>query len=359
MDNCSSERIPNCIVLPSPESQPQPPNNASVKAAYIEKPGPANSIVYGDLPKPEPKGSQVLVKVGAVALNPVDTYVRGGLVEMDLPLPFIVGCDFAGVIEAVGPEVTMLSPGARVWGSNQGLLGRQGTFAEYLVVDECWAYPTPANVSDEDAAAISLVGITAHLGLVQRAQIQPGETVCVNGGSGGVGSTVIQMARAIGCRVLTTAGSAEKVKACESLGAERAINYREANVGEELRRMAPAGVNVWWETTRDPDLDLAVNALTARGRLILIAGREARPPFPVGPFYVKGCSMHGFVMFSEHPDAQRDAADDLNRWLQEGLIKPCIDRVMPLSETAEAHQVQEDATINKSGLISGKIVLKP
>lgn len=330
-----------------------------MKAAYIEHPGPAESIIYGDLPRPSPTGTQVLVKVGAVAINPVDTYVRSGLVKMDLPFPFIVGCDFAGVVEETGPDVNFLSPGDRVWGSNQGLLGRQGTFAEYVVVDECWAYPTPDGVADDTVAAISLVGITAHLGLVQRAQLQPGETVCVNGGSGGVGSTVIQMARALGARVIATAGSAEKVAACRSLGAEHAINYREEKLDEALKKVAPAGVNVWWETTRDPDLDLAVGALTGRGRLILMAGREARPPFPVGPFYVKGCSMHGFVMFTEHPDVQRDAAEDINRWLQEGKLIPRIDRVLPLEAAAEAHRLQEDSTIHHSGLLSGKIVLQP
>ncbi|MCP5515724.1 MAG: NADPH:quinone reductase [Verrucomicrobiales bacterium] len=330
-----------------------------MKAAYIERTGPADTIVYGDLPRPNPTGSQVLVKVRAVALNPVDTYVRSGMVKMDLPFPFIVGCDFAGVVEEVGPDVSLLSPGDRVWGSNQGLLGRQGTFAEYVVVDECWAYPTPDGVSDETVAALSLVGITAHLGLVQRAQLQSGETICVNGGSGGVGSTVIQMARALGARVIATAGSAEKLAACRALGAEHAINYREENVAEALRKVAPAGVNVWWETTREPDFDLAVGALTGRGRLILMAGRDARPPLPVGPFYVKGCAMHGFVMFMEHPDAQRDAAEDINRWLQEGRLTPRIDRVLPLAETAAAHQLQEDATIHHSGLLSGKIVLQP
>jgi len=217
-----------------------------MKAAFIHQVGPAENLTYGDLPQPEPTGRQVLVRTGAVDVNPVDTYVRSGLVQMDLPLPFIVGCDVAGTVEALGPEATRFSVGDRVWGSNQGLLGRQGTFAEYVVIDECWLYPTPEGVSDEDAAAISLVGITAHLGLVQRAQVRPGETVFVNGGSGGVGSTVIQMARALGARVIATAGSPEKVAACEALGAARAINYRTENVAEILRHAAPTGVNIWW-----------------------------------------------------------------------------------------------------------------
>jgi NADPH:quinone reductase len=330
-----------------------------MKAAFIEKPGPADTIHYADFPTPEPKGSQVLVRVGAVAVNPVDTYIRGGMIPMDLPLPFIVGCDLAGTVEAVGPAAKRFKVGDRVWGSNQGLLGRQGTFAEFAAVDECWLYPTPEGVSDENAAAISLVGITAHLGLVRDAKLHKGESIFVNGGSGGVGSTVVQMAKAMGARVIATAGSDAKVQTCRELGADVAVNYKTQDVAAEIKKAAPAGVNVWWETLREPDFELAVGALAARGRLVVMAGREARPAFPVGPFYVKCCSMHGFVMFLATPDEQRACSVDINRWLAEGKLKPKIDRVMPLAESAAAHQLQEDNTIRKAGTLSGKIVLKP
>lgn len=330
-----------------------------MKAAFIRATGPASNLEFSELPRPVPAPHQLLIRVDAVSVNPIDTYIRSGLVPMQLPQPFIVGCDFAGVVEAVGGEVSSFKAGDRVWGSNQGLLGRQGTFAEYIAVDECFAYRTPAGVANDAAAASALVGITAHLGLVREAKLRPHETIFVNGGSGGVGSTVIQMAKALGARVFACAGSDEKVAACRALGAEAAFNYRTQKVGEELKKVAPAGVNVWWETTREPDFDLAVGALAARGRMILMAGREARPPFPVGPFYVKGCALHGFVMFLATPDEQRHCADDINRWLAEGKLKAKIDRVLPLSEAATAHQLQEEATIKRSGAIAGKIVLKP
>ena len=330
-----------------------------MKAAYINKTGPPENILYGDLPAPKPGPTQCLVKVSAVALNPVDTYIRAGMIQMPLPAPFIVGCDLAGTVAEIGPGVTRFEPGDRVWGSNQGLLGRQGTFAEYCAVDECWLYPTPYDVTDEQAAASALVGITAHLGLVRDAKLEKGETIFVHGGSGGVGSTVVQMAKAIGARVVATAGSAKKVELCRQLGADFVINYKTQNVEVELKSIAPAGVNVWWETLREPNFDLAVGALSARGRMIVIAGREARPSFPVGPFYVKGCSLHGFVMFMASPKEQHDAADDINRWLAEGKLKANIDRVMPLSQAAMAHRLQEESTIGHSGALAGKIVLKP
>jgi NADPH:quinone reductase len=330
-----------------------------MKAAFINQTGPAESIIFGELAKPSPTGKQVLVKVGAVDVNPIDTYVRSGMVAMTLPVPYIVGCDLAGTVEATGPEAKRFRPGDRVWGSNQGLMGRQGTFAEYAAVDEEWLYPTPANVDDEHAAAISLVGITAHLGVVRDAKLRSGEILFVNGGSGGVGSTVVQMAKIIGARVIATAGSEAKCERVRQLGADLAINYRTENVDERIREFAPDGVHVWWETLREPDFDRTVSLLATRGRMVLMAGREARPVFPVGPFYVKGCSLFGFAMFNATPEEQRQAADDINRWLADGKLRCNIDRVLPLSETAQAHKLQEESTLQKSGALSGKLVLKP
>ena len=330
-----------------------------MKAAYITEPGAAKSIVYGDLSEPVSAGSQVLVKVGAVSVNPIDTYIRSGMVKMPLPSPFIVGCDLAGTVEAVGPDAKLFKVGDRVWGSNQGLMGRQGTFAEYAAVDECWLYPTPNNIDDEHAAAIALVGITAHLGLVRHAKLQTGEVLFVNGGSGGVGSTVVQMAKAIGARVIATAGTEDKCAKVRKLGADLAINYKTENVDERIRQFAPDGVNVWWETLREPDFDRTVSLLAPRGRMILMAGREARPVFPVGPFYVKGCSLHGFAMFNATPDEQRRASEDIHRWLAAGQLRCNIDRILPLSETAQAHKLQEDNTIHQSGTLAGKLVLNP
>jgi len=330
-----------------------------MKAAFIEQPGPPAVIQYGEVPKPQPAAGQVLVRVSAVSVNPIDTYIRGGLIKADLPKPFIIGCDLAGVVEAVGSGAAIFRPGDRVWGSNQGLMGRQGTFAEFAAVDEQWLYHTPKNMRDEDVAAIALVGITAHLGLVNRAHLQPGETLFVNGGTGGVGSAVLQMAKAMGARVITTAGTENKVAQCKAAGADLAINYKTGDVDAEVRKFAPDGVNVWWETLREPDFDRTVALLAPRGRMILMAGREARPMFPVGPFYVKGCSLFGFAMFNSTATEQRACADDINRWLDAGLLKPRIAREMKLSEAAAAHQLQEENTLQKAGTLAGKIVLTP
>lgn len=331
----------------------------TMKAAFITECGPAQNIQYGEIDKPSVTESQVLVKVGAVSLNPVDTYIRNGANYWELPNPFVVGCDLAGTVEAIGDEVTQFQVGDRVWGTNQGLLGRQGTFAEYCSVDQEWLYGTPDDVSDNDAAACSLVGVTAHLGLFRDARIQAGETIFVHGGTGGVGAMVLQMAKAAGARVIATAGSEEKAERCRQLGADVVINYKTENELEAILAAAPEGVDVFWETLREPNLEDIVSVMKERGRIVIMAGRDARPDFPVGPFYVKCLQLFGFVMFKASADELRACSEDINRWLSSGALKAQISQVLPLSEAANAHQLQEDNTLGMQGSIAGKIVLTP
>jgi NADPH2:quinone reductase len=330
-----------------------------MKAAYITRTGPPEVITVGDLPAPKPGPAQCLVKVAAVDVNPIDTYVRSGMIPAKLDFPFILGRDLAGVVAEAGTEVKHFKVGDRVWASNQGSFGRPGTFAEFAAVDECWLNPIPDNASFEDAVALSLVGITAHLGLVRLARLYPGDVLFVNGGTGGVGSAVLQMGKILGARVITTASNDEKAAACRALGADLVINYKTADVAAAVKPFAPHGVNVWFETLREPDFERTVPLLAMRARMIVMAGRDAKPAFPVGPFYVTDCSLHGFAMFNASAEEQRPAATDLNRWLAEGRLKARIDRVLPLSEAAQAHRLQEESTIHKSGALAGKIVLQP
>lgn len=331
-----------------------------MKAAYLEKTGAPDVIQYGEQPKPVPKAGEALVKVAVAGLNPIDTYIRAGMVKMDLPMPFIPGCDLAGTVEAVGAGVKQFKPGDRVWCSNQGLLGRQGTFAEYAAVEERWLYPLPAGVAETDAAAAALVGITAHLGLFRCGKLQPGETVFVNGGTGGVGSMVVQMARAVNARVITTVGSAEKADLCKRWGADLVINYRTDDVAAKIQSFtAGKGVNVWFETQRDPDFVRTVSLLAPRGRIIVIAGRQAQPILPVGPFYAKDCTLLGFAMFNATAEEQKVCAADINRWLAERKLQAPIGKTMKLQEAAEAHRFLEVNTLHKAGTLTGKIVLVP
>jgi NADPH:quinone reductase len=328
-----------------------------MKAAYITSTGGPEAIQHGELPPPICTDDSVLVRIRAVSVNPIDTYIRGGANYWPLPSPYIIGCDFAGEVVAYGSQVKGVAVGQRVWGSNQGLMGRQGTFSEFAAIEPKWLYHSPEAISDRELAAISLVGITAHLGLFDRARLQPGETIFVRGGTGGVGAMVLQMAKAAGARVIATAGNEEKAARCKQLGADAVIEHQTQDVAEALKQIAPGGVDVFWETLREPDFDFAVGALAPNGRMVLMAGRDARPNFPVGPFYVKGCSLHGFAMFNASPEQQRLAANDIQHWLECGKLQAQIDRVLPLSEAAQAHRLQESNTIGKSGVLKGKIVL--
>jgi NADPH2:quinone reductase len=330
-----------------------------MQAAFIRQTGGPDVIEVGSLPVPEPGPREVLVRVSAAAVNPIDTYIRAGSVAMPLSFPFVVGCDLAGEVVAVGADVDSLRPNDRVWGSNQGLLGRQGTCAQWAAVDERWLYRTPPAVSDRDAAAAALVSITAHLGLVDNAALKAGETIFVNGGSGGVGAAVVQIAKALGARVIASAGTPEKRDRVRALGADVVLDYRRADLVESVRAAAVDGVHVYWETLREPAFDQAVAMLGDGGRMVLMAGRDARPAFPVGPFYVKGCRLFGFAMFKASAARQAAAAADINRWLADGRLRPSIDRVLPLERTSEAHAIQEAATIHKSGGLAGKIVIEP
>ena len=329
-----------------------------MRAAFIEQTGPAESIQVGEIPRPEPQGGQVLVRVRATSLNPIDLYVRAGSVAMPLKFPFVIGADFAGTVEALGPGAQRFQVGDRVWGSNQGLMGRQGVTAEFAAIDEDWVYPTPPHQSDVQAAGQALVGITAHLGLFTKGKLQAGETVYVPGGSGGVGSMVVQMAKAAGAKVATSAGSPEKVELCKTLGADLALNYKLDDIPARLREFAPEGVDLWYESTRDPNLEVNLSLLRKRGRLIVIAGRAARPVLPFGLFYPRDISILGFAMFNASPEEQRISADQINRWVEAGQLKTLVGKTFPLDEAAHAHKFLEDCSIHATSQVVGKVVIE-
>lgn len=330
-----------------------------MRAAFFDTTGTPDVIRVADLPTPEPQAGQVRVRVAVASLNPIDTYIRSGAAPMPKPVPMVTGSDLAGVVDAVGPGVTRFKAGDRVWGSNQGMLGRQGTFAEYACPPADLLYPTPDGVSDEQAAAGALVGITAHLGLFQRAKLVAGEWVFVNGGTGGVGSMVVQMAKATGAKVVTTVGTDEKAKLARDLGADCVVNYKSDDIAAKVKEATGgAGINVWYETQPPTDLDKTVEMMAGRGRIVVMAGRAARPVLPNGPFYVKGVTLLGFAMFNMTPAEQEACAHDINAWLASGNLKVLVGKTFGLEEAAAAHQLQEDNTLRKAGTLTGKIVVR-
>lgn len=332
-----------------------------MRAAYYTQTGSPDVIHSGELPDPVPAAGEVLVQVRAAAVNPIDTYIRSGAISQPLPFPYVPGCDLAGTVTACGPGTRRFQVGDRVWGSNQGLFGRQGTCAEQAAVAEEWLYPLPPGESFEEGAAGALVGITAQLGLFLHAGLSSGETLFVNGGAGGVGSAVVQFAKAAGATVITTAGTPQKRQRCLELGADFALDYRSPTLDDELRRIVQprGGIDLWWETLREPNLERTIGFLRKRGRIVLMAGRAARPTFPLGAFYVNDLRMIGFAMFNATPDEQRRCAEEMNRLYETGRWKPQIGRTFPLSELAAAHRLQEANTLEGAGTLQGKIVVVP
>jgi len=326
-----------------------------MKAAHVDKPGPPETIRYGDLPKPAPDHHQVLVKVRALTVNPVDTYIRGGSYPIALPQPFIIGRDMAGIVESAGGAVTRFRPGQRVWCNNQGYNGRQGTFSEYVVIDEELLYSLPDKADERKTVAVVHSALTAYIGLIRAARIQPGEKLLVHGGAGNVGTAVIQLARHLGAHVIATASSAERIRRCLDLGAERAVNYKTEDVERAIRGFAPEGIDVHWDTSGRPDFERAVALMARRGRILVMAGLGAHPTFPVGAFYTRDCSMYGFAITNATTPELRECSKTINSLLEGGNLRARIDRVMPLAQAATAHRLLEE----RASEIYGKIVLVP
>jgi NADPH2:quinone reductase len=327
-----------------------------MKAAYIKELGPPESIIFGDMPEPVIGASRAVVRVVAVAVDPIDTYIRSGTFPMNLSFPFIIGRDMVGIVEMVGADVRRFSAGDRVWCNNQGYDGRQGTFAEYLAIDERFLYPLPDGVDEKESVAVVHSATTASIGLLREAKLRAGESVFINGGAGNVGSAALQLSTNLGARVIVTAGSDSDLEYCRQLGAKRAVNYRTGDIVQAISEFAPNGIDVYWDTTTKPDFERAVPLLSHRGRILLMAGLDAHPSFPVGAFYTKDCSLHGFAITNATAEELQDCARAINEWLAKGKLLARVDRVMPLAEAAQAHQLIEDSLRGRIKL-HGKIVL--
>jgi NADPH2:quinone reductase len=170
---------------------------------------------------------------------------------------------------------------------------------------------------------------------------------------------VVQMARAVNAKVITTVGSPEKKRAAEKLGADFVLNYKSDDIAAAIRDFTRgAGVDVWFETLREPNFEQSFDLLRKRGRMIVIVWREARPPFPMGKFYPKDLTLYGFSTFNASSAELSASAEEINRWLAERKLRPLVGEVLPLARAARAHRLQEEHTDGKGGR-TGKIILQP
>lgn len=304
-----------------------------MRAVIIEEFGGPQVLKQALLPRPEPAETQLLVKVFACGVNPVDYKIRKGMIPMDFRFPLILGYDVSGVVEAVGPSVEDFQIGDEVFYSPE-LLG-QGAYAEYQVVDQEIVALKPAGLSHVEAASLPLAGSTAWQALFDRAGIQGADCVLIHGGAGGVGSIAVQLAAWAGCEVIATA-SAKNRKLVEDLGADVVIDYRSKDfVNAVLSATDGRGADVVLDTVGGDVLVKSFAALASHGCVVSIAPenlQEASLGALQQAFY-KNAELHCLFM-----ERKRESLDGLARLIERGFVEPVLDQVLPLDKVARAHE---------------------
>jgi NADPH:quinone reductase-like Zn-dependent oxidoreductase len=342
-----------------------------MKAVIFNQHGGPEVLQYTEVPDPTYKANEVLVEVRACGINHLDIWARKGLPGIEIPLPHILGNDIAGVIRAVGDLVNWVKPGDEVLiqpGVSCGHCheclsgkdnlcraynilgyGRDGGYAELAAVPAVNVIPKPSNISFEEAAALPLVTVTAWHMLVTRANVQPGEDVLIHAAGSGVGSIGIQIAKLRGARVIATAGSDAKLQKARELGADETVNYSNPDWPKEIRRLTgKAGVDVVFEHTGADTWPGSIQSMKTDGRLVTCgatSGYDAQTD--LRQVFYRHLNLLGSFMGS------KAELLDAMKFVERGQIRAVIDRVLPLSEARQAHELIE----NRAQF--GKIVLKP
>jgi NADPH:quinone reductase len=322
-----------------------------VKAIVVREFGEPDVMRVEDVPNPVPGPGQLLVRIHAVGVNPVDTYIRKGAYARKPKLPYTPGADAAGVIAAVGADVATFSPGQRVYLTGTAA-GAQGACAELAVCELAQVHPLPDPVSFEQGAAVGVPYGTAYRALFQRGQARPGESVLVHGGSGGVGTAAIQLARASGMVVLATAGTDRGLAHITAQGATHAFNHRAAEYVERiLEATSGRGVDVILEMLANVNLNRDLGLLAPKGRVIVIGNRGTIEIDPRQTM-AKDADIRGMVLFNTSPAEMAEIHAALGAGLRSGTLRPVIGREFALADAPRAHEA-----VMSPGA-GGKIVLK-
>ena len=327
-----------------------------MKAVVLTQFGGPEHLELRDVPDPEPGPGEILVRVAATSVNPVDTKLRRGGSPIAPELPAILGMDVAGTVEAVGSEVEGFRVGDAVYGCAGGLRGIPGALAEKMVADARLMAPKPESLSFREAAALPLVSITAWEALIDRLALSPGDHCLVYGGTGGVGHVGVQLAKAWGTRVATTVSSEEKAAIARDLGADEVIYYRRESAKEYVARLTGGeGFPVIFDTVGGDNLDCAFEAAAVHGRIASIVTRQS---YDLSGPMSKGLSLHiVFMLLPMIHDRGRAHHGEILRRLgnlvEAGKVRPLVDeRHFTLDEAGEAHRHLE------SGEAVGKVVIE-
>lgn len=320
-----------------------------MKAIRVHTFGEPEVMHLEDVPELIPGPAEVVVRLLAVGVNPVDTYIRSGLYRPDLKLPYTPGLDGAGIISAVGSEVKHRQVGQRVYVA----WSLSGTYAEEAVCKEFQTHPLPEGISFGQGAAIGVPYGAAYRALFQRAHAVAGEAVLVHGASGGVGLAAVQLARAAGLRVIGTAGTDEGMALVLAQGAHHVLNHRSANYLDRLQELTCGmGVDVILEMLANVNLDHDLGALATGGRVVVIGSRgrvEIDPRTAMG----KEADILGMTLYNADKQALASMHAAFVAGLENGTLRPVVSRELPLADAVSAHHaVLETSTF-------GKIVLLP
>jgi len=306
-------------------------------AWLCENPVGADALQWKELPTPQPKAGEVLIRIAAASLNFPDLLIVQNKYQMKPPLPFVPGSEYAGTIEAVGDGVNGLKVG-----QNVACLSGTGGFGTHTVAPAALCMPLPPSFALVDAAAFIMIYATSHHALIDRGQLKAGETVLVLGAAGGVGTSAIQIAKLMGARVIAAASSDEKCDLCRSIGADATINYVKENLRDAIKAATDGkGPDVIYDPVGGDFAEPAFRSIARRGRYLVIG--FAAGPIPALPLnlpLLKEASIVGVFWgsFSKHePKANAAMMQELARWYGEGKVKPVIDRTMPMAELKAAY----------------------
>jgi NADPH2:quinone reductase len=315
-----------------------------MKAIRVHEFGDPEVLRLEEVPTPRPGPGEVLVRIHAIGVNPVETYIRAGTYARLPALPYTPGNDGAGVIEQIGPDVNEFKAGDRVY--TAGSLS--GTYAEVALCKTEQVHRLPENVSFAEGAAMGTPYATAYRGLLQRADAKPGETVLVHGASGGVGTAAVQLARARGLRVFGTAGSDEGRKLAREQGAHEVFDHRAPDHFEQIMKATGGrGVDVIVELVANMNLGKDLTILAKSGRVAII-GSRGRVEIDPRDTMQRDVDLRGMALPNTPPKEMASIHAALVAGLENGTLRPVIGKEFPLAEAAQAHRaVMEPGALGK------------
>ncbi|MDQ6982504.1 MAG: zinc-dependent alcohol dehydrogenase family protein [Mariprofundus sp.] len=328
-----------------------------MRAIVMTEPGSPDVLTALDVDKPSCAGNEVLIRIMAAGVNPIDTKLRANGLYFPDGLPAILGCDGSGVVEQAGADVTRFQPGDAVYYCYGGLGQKAGNYAEYVAVPESFIAAKPDCIDFIDAAAAPLVLITAWEALFDRARIQGGQKVFIHAGAGGVGHVAIQLAKRAGCEVATSVSSDEKAEVVTTLGADLAINYRQQDVTETLLKWTDGmGVDVSFDTVGGDAFHQLVGATRVYGDIVTILQVPENTDWKtirlrnirVSQELMLTPMVMGITEAAEH---HVDILDQCAQFFDQQQLSIFVSDILPLEQAAEAHRRIE------AGGMCGKLVL--